>query len=86
MGEGKSDDIDNFEREMGQLCITLPSSSPSPKNANLGNSFSAPLAGPTFKVVMVGDGGSGKSTWLRKLLKDEFEKEYHPTLGMFNSM
>ena len=35
-----------------------------------------------FKVVLVGDGGVGKSTYLKRLLTGEFEKKYIATLGV----
>lgn len=37
---------------------------------------------PTFKCVMVGDGGVGKTTLVAKHLTGEFEKVYEPTLGV----
>ena len=36
----------------------------------------------TFKVIVVGDGGVGKSAWVKKLMSDEFEEKYVPTLGV----
>lgn len=35
-----------------------------------------------FKVVLLGDGGCGKTAWLHKLCGGEFEKRYLPTLGV----
>lgn len=35
-----------------------------------------------YKVVLVGDGGVGKSTYIKRHLTGEFEKEYIPTLGV----
>ena len=37
---------------------------------------------PTFKVVLVGDGGVGKTTWLQKHRSGEFETRYIATLGV----
>jgi GTP-binding nuclear protein Ran len=37
---------------------------------------------PTFKIVLVGDGGVGKSTFLKRHLTGEFESRYIPTLGV----
>ena len=36
----------------------------------------------TYKLVIVGSGGSGKSTFVKKLLTDKFEKKYNPTIGV----
>jgi len=35
-----------------------------------------------FKLVLVGDGGVGKSTFVKRHLTGEFEKRYVPTLGV----
>ena len=37
---------------------------------------------PVFKLVLVGDGGVGKTTLVRRHLTGEFEKKYIPTLGV----
>lgn len=37
---------------------------------------------PTYKVVLVGDGGVGKTTLVRTILSGEFEKRYIATLGV----
>ncbi len=37
---------------------------------------------PTFKVVLVGDGGCGKTTLLKRHLSGQFEAKYIPTLGV----
>lgn len=36
---------------------------------------------PTFKMVIVGDGGVGKTTFIKRLLIGEFEKKYIATVG-----
>ena len=36
---------------------------------------------PTFKVTVVGDGGVGKTTFLKRHLTGEFEKKYVATIG-----
>mmetsp|Transcript_86600 Transcript_86600/g.136654 ORF Transcript_86600/g.136654 Transcript_86600/m.136654 type:complete len:212 (+) Transcript_86600:60-695(+) len=38
--------------------------------------------GPEFKLVLVGDGGVGKTTLVKRHLTGEFEKKYIPTLGV----
>jgi hypothetical protein len=41
-----------------------------------------PNAGiPQFKLVLVGDGGVGKTTFVKRHKTGEFEKKYVPTLG-----
>ena len=37
---------------------------------------------PTFKLVLVGDGGVGKTTFVKRHLTGEFEKKYVATLGV----
>ena len=37
---------------------------------------------PTFKLILVGDGGVGKSTFVKRHVSGEFEKKYVPTLGV----
>ena len=39
-------------------------------------------AKPTFKLVLVGDGGVGKTTFVKRHLTGEFEKKYVATLGV----
>jgi len=36
---------------------------------------------PTFKLVLVGDGGVGKTTFVKRHLSGEFEKKYVATVG-----
>ena len=44
------------------------------------NQAVAPVA--TFKLVLVGDGGVGKTTFVKRHLTGEFEKKYVATLGV----
>ena len=37
---------------------------------------------PTFKLVLVGDGGVGKTTFVKRHITGEFEKKYIATLGV----
>jgi len=36
----------------------------------------------TYKIVLIGDGGVGKSAYVKRLLTGEFEKRYLATLGV----
>ena len=37
---------------------------------------------PHFKCVLIGDGGVGKTTFVKRHLSGEFEKKYVPTMGV----
>jgi len=37
---------------------------------------------PSFKVVLVGEGGTGKSAWLDAVLKRPFREKYIGTIGV----
>lgn len=37
---------------------------------------------PEFKLLLVGDGGVGKTTLVRRHTTGEFERKYLPTLGV----
>lgn len=41
-----------------------------------------PGQGPNFKLILVGDGGVGKTTFVKRHLTGEFEKKYVATLGV----
>ena len=37
---------------------------------------------PTWKLILIGDGGVGKTTFVKRHISGEFEKKYVPTLGV----
>merc|ERR1719399_712136 len=41
-----------------------------------------PAGTPEFKLLLVGDGGVGKTTFVKRHLSGEFEKKYIPTVGV----
>lgn len=50
-----------------------------------GTAGTAPAKAPAvaeFKLVLVGDGGVGKTTFVKRHLTGEFEKKYIATLGV----
>ncbi|CAF4524200.1 unnamed protein product, partial [Rotaria socialis] len=58
-----------------------PHASDKNRAAILGNKVMAQQA-PEFKLVLVGDGGVGKTTFVKRHLTGEFEKKYNATVGV----
>ena len=63
----------------GAFSFTAPAPPPPPARAQVKASASPPPN--RFKLLLVGDGGVGKTALVRKLLTGEFEREYVPTIG-----
>ncbi|KAF9155516.1 GTP-binding nuclear protein gsp1/Ran [Linnemannia schmuckeri] len=63
------------------IVVNGPLSFPSPSPLSL-NKAMATQNIPTFKLVIVGDGGTGKSTFIKRHLTGEFEKKYNATIGV----
>ena len=59
-----------------------PASSFGPNTANKQSESKNDDNNPRFKVVLVGDGGVGKTTFLKRHLTGEFEKKYVATIGV----
>jgi len=70
---------DPLNKEAAQLMIDRPKDfERNVKDALRGGT----VAGRKFKVVIVGDGSTGKTTFVRRHVSGEFEKKYIPTLGV----
>ena len=50
------------------------------------NNSQADGAVPEFKLILVGDGGVGKTTFVKRHLTGEFEKKYVGTQHSMNDM
>lgn len=50
-------------------------------NNNL-NLIMSKQAIPSYKLVILGDGGVGKSTFVRRHIMGDFEKDYYPNINL----
>eukprot|EP01120_Amphizonella_sp_Union-15-10_P013790 TRINITY_DN6497_c0_g1_i1.p1 TRINITY_DN6497_c0_g1~~TRINITY_DN6497_c0_g1_i1.p1 ORF type:complete len:343 (+),score=68.65 TRINITY_DN6497_c0_g1_i1:95-1123(+) len=64
------------------LSETEPFGVPQDEKKKKSVSTFSPRPEVTFKCVLVGDGGVGKSTFVKKLLSNEFFEPYQPTIGV----
>ena len=55
----------------------------SDKESRRADAFSIKMEMPEFKLILVGDGGVGKTTFVKRHLTGEFEKKYVATLGAY---
>jgi GTP-binding nuclear protein Ran len=78
--EEELDSVGKLDRDKGYKCI--PGCLVSPKWALR----SAEAAPPVFKVVLKGNGGVGKTTFLKRHLTGEFERKYVATLGEVSTL
>ena len=40
------------------------------------------MATPTFKLILVGDGATGKTTYVQRHVSGEFRRQYIATIGV----